>query len=139
MMNEEQKAVYTEAGHWVRLGNLAIWGSAAVFFPMTLAPAYLALTTNFPRACLAPASILIGIYWVYLDYRYSKSVNLAREILVDIESSIAAPRLRMYSGQAQFLKNHLDVTTLLGFYVFFLIAFWVLLYVFPIAPIAPLR
>jgi hypothetical protein len=52
MMTDEQKLVYAEAGQWVRLANLAMWGTAAVFFPLTLSPLYLALTTNKREAVL---------------------------------------------------------------------------------------
>jgi hypothetical protein len=75
MMTDEQKLVYAEAGQWVRLANLAMWGTAAVFFPLTLSPLYLALTTNISRLWLAPMSIIVGLFWVYLDYLYGEGAR----------------------------------------------------------------
>jgi hypothetical protein len=145
MMTDEQKAVYSETGQWVRLTNMAMWGTAAVFFPLTLTPVYLALTTNVSRWWLGLTSVIIGLFWCYLDSLYDRGAKSARTMLCAMETDPAcaftpgAPGLRLYVAQARVLASGPSSSTLLIIFIIALIIVWCVIAFAHVQPVAPMK
>jgi hypothetical protein len=83
--NDGLRAVYTEAGHWLRLCNTIWWTSAALLVPASIACIGLAIVHPEYRVGLTVASFCPYILWVAIMGQYGWSAREARRILTRIE------------------------------------------------------
>jgi hypothetical protein len=87
-LTDQDKAVYAEAGHWVRMVNTVTWT-----LMLAVAPALIGLivaahtSTTIPKWIFAVGSGIIALLWLYFDYLYEVSANKARAFLSGIEQT----------------------------------------------------
>jgi hypothetical protein len=77
--------VYTEASEWIRMCNHIIWAMGTILVPLSLACIPLALEKAKFRWFLAPASVFLFLFWVYVSRLYRASAAITRMVLIDIE------------------------------------------------------
>lgn len=79
------KAVYAEAGHWVRLVNTIAWTTAALLVPTSVACVGVAIAHPTHRVILTVGSFGALALWIAIMQRYGWSAKHARETLITIE------------------------------------------------------
>jgi len=94
MTSPEQplERIYQEASQWVRLVNTIIWTMGTLLVPISFGLLVVALNKSadfeFDRRgkiVLGVGSVFLFGFWVYASSLYKESVQVAREVLIEIE------------------------------------------------------
>ncbi|MGB9187127.1 MAG: hypothetical protein WCB34_03940 [Methylovirgula sp.] len=127
-MTDDEKAVYAEAGHWVRMTNTVAWTLMQVLGPILVAAFIAALTgTAIPKCFLALGSALIAAAWFYVDFHYEKSANTARQMLIGIEAAAGfSDDRKFYTAQARGVPCVHSLNLFLMCFLVVLFVAWVL-------------
>ena len=77
--------VYIQASEWVRMCNTITWAMGTCLVPISIG--CVGLVAQYPqhRYFLAPASIIIFYFWIYVSKLYRASAVSARQVLMGIE------------------------------------------------------
>ena len=123
------RAIYSEAGHWLRLVNAIAWTTAALLVPTSVACVGLALAHPCHRVALTCASLGALGLWIWIMRPYAWSAKKARETLISIEADWRADGVyALYTTQRDgrpgraALKFQIAITVFVAFawaYVYF--------------------
>lgn len=123
--------VYVQASEWVRMSNTILWAMGTFLVPVSLGCIGLALQLPQQRFFLAPASILVFVFWIYVGLLYRDGTATARSVLMQIESQWGIrDEMSFYrlQGQVAFKRGGLFHTQLAALMVLILLWTIVLLY-----------
>ena len=100
MLTDAPKAIYAEAGHWLRIVNAIGWTTAALLIPTAIACVGVAMTHKQHRLVLAIGSLVACCLWIAIMQLYGWSAREARLILMRLEARWNVPfELRLYTIQ----------------------------------------
>jgi hypothetical protein len=109
------KAVYAEAGQWVRMVNTIVWTAGTALFPLVIGALGLAFAHPAYRWPLAGGSLALYGFWMYVSYAYGHSAMIARQALMEIERSwgvLPASEAALYGRQGQVGRSRRGLPTL---------------------------
>jgi hypothetical protein len=77
--------IYYQASEWIRMCNNIIWAMGTFLVPLSIGCIGIAVQYPEHKYFLAPASVFIFCFWIYVSKLYRASAVSARQVLMGIE------------------------------------------------------
>lgn len=120
--------IYIEASQWIRMCNTIIWTMGTFLVPASGACIGFALEHPKQKLFLAPASVFLFGFWVYVSRLYRATAASARQVVMKIEDEwrvkdeMALYKLHGQVGLRRYSLFNTQVVCLI-----LLIALWIIL------------
>ena len=106
-MNERPHAdnlqeIYYQASEWIRMCNNIIWNMGTFLVPLSIGCIPVAIQYPSHKLFLAPASIFLFAFWIYVSKLYRASAVSTRQVLMGIEREWGVKEeLALYNSHGQ--------------------------------------
>ena len=82
---DKLQEIYYQGSEWVRMCNNLIWAMGTFLVPLSIGCVGLAAQYPQHRFFLAPASVFVFLFWIYVSKLYRASAVDTRKVLMSIE------------------------------------------------------
>ena len=122
--------IYAEASQWIRMCNSILWTMGTVLVPVSAACIGVALEHPAQKFFLAPASVFLSAFWVYVSRLYRGTAANARQVLMKIEEEWRIKdEMALYTLHGQVGLKRYSLFNTQVFYLIILVVLWVILLV----------
>ena len=104
--------IYYQASEWIRMCNNIIWSMGTFLMPLSVGCIGIAIQFPSHQFFLAPASLFIFGFWIYVSKLYRASAVSTRQVLMGIEREWGIKEeLSLYNSHGQVGLSRLGLFT----------------------------
>ena len=104
--------IYYQASEWIRMCNNITWNMGTFLVPLAIGCVPIVIQYPKHRFVLAPASIFLFAFWVYVSKLYRASAVSTRKVLMEIEREWGVKEdLALYNSHGQVGLSRLGLFT----------------------------
>lgn len=120
--------IYYQASEWIRMCNNIIWNMGTFLMPLSIGCIPIVIQYPKHRFFLAPASIFIFAFWIYVSKLYRASAVSTRHVLMEIEREWGVKQeMALYNSHGQVGLSRLGLFSTQIICLVVLAVIWILL------------